>query len=184
MIYYGVNVHKGSDKNITIGTMCPKCFRKKMFNVDVSINSNLSKRKFGLTLVPYYECPKCGEIAVAIDIDIIDDIAKLNKMGYRTEYCCSGHKSDVDCFYIFFKNKNIVRDIERYNIPLPEIFYFDEENKKRGQTVLRTKRLSNNLNKYEEIHTMVLSECHNLVNKLSAAKRKYGKEKKSTNPYI
>lgn len=167
----GINVYKGSDENITIGTMCPKCFKKKTFNVNVSINSNISRNKFELTLVPYYLCPKCGEAVVSIDNDIVDDIVRLNKLGYKTKYCCSGHEYRADWFYVYFKNKNIKRDMDFHNMPLPNIFYFDENNKSPREIALRVKCLPNKVEEYEKMHTMILSEFHGLVNKLNTIKK-------------
>ena len=59
-----------------------------------------------------YICIHCNELSVGIQIDemILPTISELNKKGYETKFCCSGHSLDgnpeldvVNNFYIYFK---------------------------------------------------------------------------------
>ena len=61
-----------------------------------------------------YICCHCGETSFGLEIDemILPAISELNKKGYFTQYCCSGHSLDgsphrdtINNFYIFFKKK-------------------------------------------------------------------------------
>lgn len=68
-------------------------------------------------------CMKCWDIPcscgkgylVEIDDNIFDDIIMLNKKGYKTIYCCEGHRENtLFDMYIMFGE-----DMSKYNIPLP-----------------------------------------------------------------
>jgi hypothetical protein len=50
------------------------------------------------------KCKTCVNKAVEVDELLIPTITVLNKKGYKTKYCCSGHltKKDNNC-YIFFE---------------------------------------------------------------------------------
>ena len=60
-------------------------------------------------------CEHCGEISHVIEIDelILPTISELNKKGYYTEFCCSGHALDslidnesINNLYIMFNNNS------------------------------------------------------------------------------
>lgn len=50
-------------------------------------------------------CPKCGKPVTEIDELITPTIIELNRKGYKTLYCCSGHLSSFNSFYIYFDGK-------------------------------------------------------------------------------
>ena len=64
--------------------MCEKCFGM----IDLSRHQNMWWDDF--------VCINCGEKSHGIEIDemILPTISQLNKKGYFTEYCCSGHGLD------------------------------------------------------------------------------------------
>ena len=73
------------------------------------------------------ECPApdCDGMVFEIDEDMILPIEILNRKGYETRWCCSGHVFDMegDDGYISFSNDK--------NVPetLPDGWYSDEEYK-------------------------------------------------------
>ncbi len=56
----------------------------------------------------------CGVYKIEIDDDIVEAISTLNKKGYITDYCCSGH-IDSPIIYIKFSQR-INLDIIPYTI--------------------------------------------------------------------
>ena len=69
-----------------MATMCEKCYE-----VDTR------KYKFGRT------CKHCGGLLVQIDEMILPAISLLNKKGYHTKFCCSGHTYDSFPPYLYFE---------------------------------------------------------------------------------
>ena len=60
---------------------------------------------------------------IEIDDDILEEIIILNKKGYKTVQCCSGHEeSELFSFYIWFSNNAPI-----YNVP--KIFKIDRNKK-------------------------------------------------------
>lgn len=56
---------------------------------------------------------------VEIDDLMILPVILLNKLGYKTKYCCSGHDFEFDCHgYILFE-ENIFEDEEILNLNIP-----------------------------------------------------------------
>jgi hypothetical protein len=60
--------------------------------------------------------PKCIRGLAEIDTAMLDIIFDLNKKGYKTEFCCSGHPT-VDNFHAYLIISGEMRDI-----PVPEGF--------------------------------------------------------------
>lgn len=96
--------------------ICNKCF--KIYNKDTA---------------KYSSCECTGRI-VEIDDNIVQAIILLNKAGYITEYCCSGHYyNKYPDPYIKFK----YNDIEQVNLykkvfaDIPSPWYFDQAAKDR-----------------------------------------------------
>jgi len=51
-------------------------------------------------------CPKCKSYAVEVDDLILPTIIELNKKGYTTKYCCSGHMdNELVGTYILFTHE-------------------------------------------------------------------------------
>ena len=101
--------------------MCPCCYK-----VYDSFRLRVSDTHDG---IPHYLCPSitCEQLGINL-VELDDPIAKyigrLNKMGYRTRYCCSGHNYNhyLD-IYISFK--------QDYKFDyLPEDWEYDEGDKK------------------------------------------------------
>jgi len=67
-----------------MATMCENCF-------EVDSRKYKAKRK----------CEHCGGLLVQIDEMMLPTISLLNKKGYRTRFCCSGHVYDNP--YMFFE---------------------------------------------------------------------------------
>ena len=92
---------------------CPKCC--EVFETE------------GLNMEFEYGCecptPECDGTAFGIDEDMIIPIAILNKKGYETRWCCSGHVFDMtgDDGYISFSND------KSFPKTLPDGWYFDKE---------------------------------------------------------
>jgi hypothetical protein len=62
-------------------------------------------------------CPDCGSDVMRMDEIIAPAIIELNRKGYVTEYCCSGHMNDDYIHtYIKFKDKPV---------GCPKSFYID-----------------------------------------------------------
>ena len=86
----------------------------------------------------YIFCPKTNCIGEIVEVDelMIPVIIELNKKGYFTQYCCSGHfYGQHPNGYIMFK-----KDIDIPNIPK----YFKRENNKKGLVIRST--IKHNLN--------------------------------------
>jgi len=80
----------------------------------------------------YNWCPKldCGGDLIQVDELFVPIIIELNKKGYMTHYCCSGHIHEGHCggisSYIWFYPDNNVKDIIKNN--LPKNYKFDYGN--------------------------------------------------------
>lgn len=100
----------------------------------------------------YGMCKKClGDIA-DIDTKILDTILELNRKGYTTMFCCSGHPSRPTSYtHIVMKGKIIVESV-------PEDFSIEEFN--RG-TVYRAPMLEKRLKK-RKIQTLTDEEIEKL----------------------
>lgn len=77
--------------------MCPKCFAMYKIKQSGSVNASSENGIDLIIHVSYHiQCSQCGESvqAVALDPPVADCISRLNKLGYKTEMCCSGHADD------------------------------------------------------------------------------------------
>jgi len=84
-----------------MATMCENCF-------EVDSRKYKSRRT----------CKHCGGLLVQIDEMMLPTISLLNKKGYRTRFCCSGHVYD-DFIHPFLLFQTYV--IFEKNIMLPSI---------------------------------------------------------------
>lgn len=94
--------------------MCTGCFKQREFY----------EIKLEPTYHPYHvgDCDKCGGVVCEIDDLIVDTIIVLNKKGWTTKFCCSGHLNKNNGFvgtYIFF---------EKLPDTHPQGFYKDSRN--------------------------------------------------------
>jgi hypothetical protein len=66
-------------------------------------------------------CPKANCIGRVVEIDdmILPVIIELNRKGWRTRYCCSGHTEDCSSTYITFE--------DRYPGSMPEGFLAEHD---------------------------------------------------------
>ncbi len=75
--------------------VCMSCYKELEFN---SKEFNKLRRYLGIGKRKYYyndfPCFDCDDDFVEIDDDIYDSIIELNKKGYRTNFCCSGHNKE------------------------------------------------------------------------------------------
>lgn len=85
--------------------LCLKCY--KIYN-QKTIKNNICKIK------------TCQGEVVEIDELFIPSIIELNKKGYITKFCCSGHISNHPNSYIYFVDKTILPN-------LPEGYKYDHE---------------------------------------------------------
>jgi hypothetical protein len=77
-----------------MGCMCDTCF-------------TIDKRKYRSNL--WCKNPDCDGWIVQIDEVILPTISLLNKKGYITEHCCSGHSWEKSCCNIYISfDKSIV----------------------------------------------------------------------------
>lgn len=77
--------------------MCPKCFATYKVRQSGSVYASSGKNIDLLMHVSYHiQCSQCGESVQAVTLDppVADCISRLNKLGYKTEMCCSGHADD------------------------------------------------------------------------------------------
>ena len=101
--------------------MCPGCYK-----VYDSFRLRVSDTRDG---IPHYLCPSitCAQLGtnlVELDDPIAKYIGRLNRMGYRTRACCSGHNYDyyLDIYILF---------VREYKFDyLPEDWEYDEGDKK------------------------------------------------------
>lgn len=83
-------------------------------------------------------CKNCLNGVVEIDSNILDIIVELNRKGYKTKHCCSGHISNLA------SAAYIVMDSNTDFVIIPEGFIKEVKN---GTTILRAERLIKRLNK-------------------------------------
>lgn len=91
--------------------MYSNCFRlyRFYFNKIITINTeNISLESYENYNIKICKCGKEDVEAFELDNDIASAISKLNKKGFYTLYCCSGHKDGSIEGYILFKNKDIL----------------------------------------------------------------------------
>lgn len=84
--------------------LCLECY--KIYN-QKTIKNNICKVK------------TCQGELVEIDELFISVIAELNKKGYKTKFCCSGHICDYPNSYIYFEDDIVLPS-------LPEGYMYDE----------------------------------------------------------
>lgn len=85
--------------------LCLECY--KIYN-QKTIKNNICKVK------------TCQGEVVEIDELFIPVIAELNKKGYKTKFCCSGHICDYPNSYIYFEDDIVLPS-------LPEGYMYDED---------------------------------------------------------
>jgi hypothetical protein len=85
--------------------LCLKCF--KVYN-QKTIKNDMCKVK------------GCHGDVVEIDELFIPLITELNKKGYKTNYCCSGHIDSISNSYIYFKDEIILPS-------LPNGYLYDQD---------------------------------------------------------
>lgn len=83
---------------------------------------------------PFQNCPKtsCNGYVAEVDDLMLPIIMLLNKKGYCTEYCCSGHTYDGSCYpYIAFSTfLNELLNKKEFNElfkDLPKPWYIDDD---------------------------------------------------------
>jgi hypothetical protein len=87
--------------------MCTGCYKQTDYYF-IALNEKYHAYTVG-------NCKKCGENVAEVDDMIIDTIILLNKKGYKTKFCCSGHLNENHFgTYIMFINRPDI---------LPEGFY-------------------------------------------------------------
>ena len=69
--------------------MCPRCGTTYYANM-IQIQPNSGFGKTFQYYCPNYDCD--GDELFTIDELMIPAVSKLNQLGYRTTYCCSGHQ--------------------------------------------------------------------------------------------
>ena len=113
--------HVCTNKKITY--ICPNC-NHKTFSLKIHTESTIEvetlegevdKEDIYRSAIPAYidekmegKCPFCDkyDTQYAVDYDIADIIIKLNSLGLKTKYCCSGHFTTMNNSlpYILFEN--------------------------------------------------------------------------------
>lgn len=112
--------------------MCPRCYSLYETEVciykSISINSESKYIIVGNHSEYTYNgmCINCKSPVqyIPVDYNIGDIISILNKKGYRTKFCCEGHRLD-DCGYILFEDTKYNKNILEYAKMLPEEFFID-----------------------------------------------------------
>ena len=78
--------------------MCTGCLKQREF-YEIKLEPKYHPYHVG-------DCDKCGEVVCEIDDLIVDTIIVLNRKGWTTKYCCSGHLNKDNGFvttYIYFE---------------------------------------------------------------------------------
>lgn len=115
----------------TIGLMCPFCFNTKITEIEFkNYNSirrnNKDKFKISLNISIKSECDICKQYCdwIEIDVNLLETIKTLNEKGFKTKYCCEGHRNSIG--YISFEDSDILKYIDT----LPITWFFDFEDYK------------------------------------------------------
>ena len=92
--------------------------------------------------IPHYLCPSISCVDFGADLVELDDpiakyISQLNKLGYRTKACCSGHNYEnyLDIYILFAREYKFDY--------LPEDWHYDERDKKAIRYNIRGTDVSN-----------------------------------------
>ena len=94
-----------------VALMCPKCFEVYRIHQSGSVFAAADVGIDLLANIAYHiGCVHCGASSVAITIDppIAKAVSELNKLGYKTEMCCSGHSGDKH-------NNAFIKFVQEYN---------------------------------------------------------------------
>ena len=130
-----VFAHNG--RSGTISLMCPRCYNiyevaLAVMEAATAISTNdLHIDDIFLGYSIYCKCPSCKteDLFIELDTNIAKAISIFNKKGYKTLYCCEGHKYtenyyDYIASYIYFKDRSILEYIDY----LPETWFLDYTN--------------------------------------------------------
>lgn len=124
-------------KNGKIYLMCCNCYMVNQYNIYQTQNMYIDDPNNEIDIYfsdPQYTIKRCKycktenpETAV-LDENIAFIISKLNRLGYKTKYCCEGHNNYIDDYnyesgYIYFEDKSILD----YLHLLPITWYLDIE---------------------------------------------------------
>lgn len=141
-----------NDGSITM--MCTSCFN--LINIK-GLNIPEGNSEIGLTIdidATLDHCPHCDKdrsrLCVAIDEELVHEIAVLNKKGYETDYCCASHSEFDPFFYISFRDKTLFETINP-----PEHFYFDDDG---DESISLRIHPSHVLKSYKRIHHQVYGD--------------------------
>ena len=96
---------------------CPDCGKVYSERIYKDFRATSDKVSFGTNT--WRKC-ECGSDAFEIDNSILPVIAKLNKIGFKTEFCCEGHSFE-EAAYICFDSK-----VSLENIELPHMWIRDK----------------------------------------------------------
>jgi len=114
---------KDIDHIINDYLFCPKCMTVKRINAIINNDSNIDIDYHRLVCSFNEKCPSCRDDMVILDSDITESVINLNKKGYKTEYCCSGHDDrNTNSAYISF---NESQHYKFNNILPPEEWCYD-----------------------------------------------------------
>lgn len=94
-----------------VALMCPECFEVYKIHQSGSVFAATDVGIDLLARVAYHTwCAHCGASSVAITLDppIAKAVSKLNRLGYRTEMCCSGHSEDKH-------NNAFIKFVQKYD---------------------------------------------------------------------
>ena len=103
------------EKNITY--YCPECGKDYCESIKIDFKTTDNKIKFSSHT--WYKC-ECRADAYEIDSDLISVIVKLNKLGFKTTFCCEGHDFEEAAYIAFDPSVNF-SDIE-----LPHMWVSDK----------------------------------------------------------
>lgn len=166
----GITINNKFNKLTKITMMCPKCFNKQEYDVNIEIPKN---KKFTLSIEPFHcRCEKCGITMVSVDEAIIDDIIALNKAGYKTKYCCSGHENGSN-LYVYFKDKKFYKDMKKFKIEVPEFLMLEIEITKSDYKFVIRGNLSmaTTNDEFDNFLQRVRIDLHSLITEVLANKR-------------